>query len=237
MTERVNCISERKIPHMPLFLDLTERVVVIFGAGSVGERKAELFSCYSLVRVISLDFTPRLHELAEQPGSRIDLIQCDISCGFEEHLEGAFLAVPATSDSGLNRAIEERARSSGILVNRVEGAGEVVVPSILHRGSIAIAISTGVPALTRYLRLRLEAVLTDSLIQMSRLLEEIRSENRQLVPEQRERARILWRILRDEEVWRQLDISYEKAYMRARSIVRADERDCLDAGDSQKGLH
>ncbi len=40
----------------------------------------------------------------------------------------------------------------GILVNRVEGRGEVVVPSIIRKGQIAIAISTEVPGLTRYLR-------------------------------------------------------------------------------------
>ena len=80
-------------------------------------------------------------------------------------------------------------------MNKVEGVGDVVVPSILQRGSIAIAISTEIPALTKYLRLRLEEELTDSYQDMARLLSQIRRENKELVPMQKDRARIIWEIL------------------------------------------
>jgi len=72
---------------------------------------------------------------------------------------------------------------------------------------------------------------------MARLLSQIRRENRQLISSQRERAAIIRRILEDEQVWRLLSVSYEKAYMRARSHAGLDERDSLDAGDAQEGLH
>ena len=51
---------ESRRPHIPLFLDLTARLVVIFGGGAVGERKARLFSQYGPVRVLSRDFSPGL---------------------------------------------------------------------------------------------------------------------------------------------------------------------------------
>lgn len=235
MVEQRDLKSRR--PILPLFLDLTSRLVVIFGGGKVGERKAGLFSQYGPVKVLSRDFSPGLLDLAADPQRQIELVECDLSCDLAKYLQGAFIAIPATSDSKLNRAIEEEAAAQGILVNNVEGVGDVVVPSILQRGSIAIAISTEIPGLTKYLRLRLEEELTGNYQDMARLLSQIRGENKELVPMQKDRARIIWEILLDDEVWRLLEVSYEKAYMRARSHVCLDERDSLDAGDTPQGLN
>lgn len=226
--------SERLL--LPLYLDLKGKLVVIFGGGRVGERKARLFSEYGPVRVVAQDFTSDLLAMKE----KLELVESDLTSGFEKHLEGAFIAIPATSDSKLNRAIEEEARRRGVLVNRVEGAGDVVVPSLIRKGSIAIAISTENPGLTKYLRLQLETRLTDNYHnyqEMARLLSQIRPELKEQIPLQEDRARVIWCILEDEEIWRLLSVSYEKAYMRARSHACQDERDSLDAGDAPQGLH
>jgi precorrin-2 dehydrogenase/sirohydrochlorin ferrochelatase len=218
---------------LPLFLDLKEKLVVIFGGGRVGERRAKLFSQYGPVRVVARDFTADLLAMRE----KLELVESDLTSGFEKHLEGAFIAVPATSDSELNRAIEEEARQCGVLVNRVDRIGEVVVPSLIRKGSIAIAISTENPGLTKYLRLQLEKRLTDNYLEMARLLSQIRPELMEQIPLQEDRARVIWSILEDGEIWRLLGVSYEKAYMRARSHACQDERDSLDAGDAPQGLH
>ena len=110
---------------LPLFLDLSQRLVVIFGGGGVGTRKAELFSRYGPVKVCSLNFSEGLLKLAERSGDRVETVRCDLSSGFSQHLQGAFLAVPATSDIKLNQAIEGECRGRGILVNRVDRRGEV----------------------------------------------------------------------------------------------------------------
>ena len=222
---------------LPLFLDLSQRMVVIFGGGGVGTRKAELFSRYGPVKVCSLNFSEDLLNLADRSGDRMETVRCDLSSGFSQHLQGAFLAVPATSDIKLNQAIEAECRARGILVNRVDGRGEVVVPSIIRRGRVSIAISTEIPALSRYLRLLLEEELSPSISEMARLLSDIRQESKATVTGQEDRAAILRRILEDREVWRLLDHSYEKAYIRARSHIRPDERDSLDAGDPPQGLN
>ena len=221
---------------LPLFLDLSQRRVVIFGGGGVGTRKAELFSRYGPVKVCSLNFSEDLLKLAEICGDKVETVRCDLSTGFSQHLQGAFLAVPATSDIKLNQAIERECRARGILVNRVDGRGEVVVPSIIRCGRVSIALSTEIPALSRYLRLRLEEELGPSISEMAKLLSAIRQESKSMVPRQEDRAAILRRILEDREVWRLLDHSYEKAYIRARLHIRPDERDSLDAGDPPQGL-
>jgi len=220
-------------PFLPLLLDMSQRLVVIFGGGKVAERKALLFSDYGPVLVVSQSFTPKL--LASK--DRWELVECDLMDDFNRYLQGAFIAIPATSNSQLNRSIEVEAIRMGVLVNRVEGRGEVVVPSIIRRGQISIAISTEVPGLTRHLRLRLEEELTEDYQGMASLLGRLRPELKELLPRQEDRARAIRCILMDEEVWRLLGISYEKAYMRARSHACLDERDSLDAGDSPHCLH
>jgi precorrin-2 dehydrogenase / sirohydrochlorin ferrochelatase len=235
--EQEECNGESDGALLPLFLDLSSRMVVIFGGGGVGERKAELFSRYGPVRVCSLDFSAELLDLAAKRRGRIEIIRCDLSEDFLDYLKGAFLAIPATSDSNLNRAIEKECRAKKILVNSVDGRGEVVVPSLLRRGSVCIAISTENPGLTKYLRLRLEQALSENISEMARLLSAIRIESKERIPLQKDRAAIVWRILEDREIWRLLDISYEKAYITARAHIRPDERDSLDAGDSPQSLH
>ncbi len=103
---------------LPLMLDLNSKLVVIFGGGSVGERKARLFSDYARVRVVALDFTPALQDLKAD----VELISADLRSGFERYLEGAFIVIPATSDPDLNQSIEKEAAMRGIMVNRVDGA-------------------------------------------------------------------------------------------------------------------
>ena len=162
----------------------------------------------------------------------IELIRDDLQKGFERYLHNAFIVIPATSDPKLNRAIEIEASKRGILVNKVDGAGEVVVPSLIRKGPITIAISTENPALSKYMRLQLEKELSGNYQAMSQLLSDIRPELKRSISLQKERARILQEILEDQVVWSLLDTSYEKAYMRARSHAYQDERDSLDAGDS-----
>lgn len=219
---------------LPLFLDLGSRSVVIFGGGSVGERKARLFSDFSRVTVVSKSFTEVLLQMERDESAK--LIRADLAQGYHEYLEGAFMVIPATSDAELNRSIEIAASKKGILVNKVDGIGDVVVPSLIRKGPIAIAISTRSPALSKYLRLRLERELDENFEGMARLLGQIRNEIKKEVPDQVERSRIIWSILSDREVWKLLELSYEKAYMRAREQVPQHERDSLDAGDPPQGI-
>jgi precorrin-2 dehydrogenase/sirohydrochlorin ferrochelatase len=216
MAERARS-KENKRHLLPLLLDLFGRSVVIFGGGRVGERKARLFSGYARVVVVSKSFSAGLQQMAEK--GQAELVCADLSLGFRQYLRDAFIAIPATNDRALNVSLEEAAAEMGILVNRVDEAGEVVVPSILRREPLTIAISTESPALSKYLRLKLEEELTGNYQEMARLLAQMRKELKGTVPGQGRRSKIIWSILQDPEVWRLLDLSYEKAYMRAREHV------------------
>ena len=210
---------------------------MIFGGGEVGERKARLFSEHATVTVASLEFSPGLIDMADE--GAIDLVRADLPSGADDLLLDAFIAIPATGDPALNIELEARAKKSGVLVNRVDGVGEVVVPSVIRKDPVVVAISTlgESPALSKRLRMRIEEVLDEGYADMARLLGEMRGVLKKRVPDQVERKRILWEIISDEEVWRLLSESYEKAYKRAGEHLPLDERDSLDAGDPQESLH
>jgi len=216
---------------LPIFLDMRSRKVVIFGGGQVATRKARFFAGHARVTVVSMDFSRGLKEL-EMDGT-VELVVQDLSSGAEQYLEGAFIAIPATSDRDLNVSLGEAASRRGVLVDTVDGAGDLIIPSLIRRGPVNVAISTQgeSPALSRYLRMKLEADLPPESALMARLISGLREELKLSVSSQKERKAILWSVLLDQEVWRLLPSSYEKAYMRAREHLSPDERNSLDAGD------
>jgi len=199
---------------LPLMLDLAGKEVVIFGAGAVGERKASLFSGFADVTVISKDFTPALEKLFEEKKIKIikvkDLTDNDIS----KHMKNAFIVIPATSDTLFNENIAFIAEKSGKLVNRVDDMGDIIVPSVIRRGDIVLGISTlgKSPALSRYIRQRLEGVITPEFEQMAKLQNEMREMLKSKVKDQKKRSGILWNIINDDDVWDALGESYQKAY-------------------------
>ena len=197
---------------IPLLIDLSGRRVVIFGGGPVGERKARYFLPAEVV-VVSRDFTPGLEAMGNEGSVRLE--RKDIKKeGLASLMEGAFLVVSATGDSALDDNIKQIAGQSNILVNSATGSSSVIVPSIIKKGQVMIAISTGgsSPALSKYLRLKLESSIGGDLDQMAALQERARKRLKETVKDQKRREKILWEILEDPAVWEALDESPGAAY-------------------------
>ena len=213
--------NERNL--LPLMIDLSGRHVAIIGGGSVGERKATLFSKYADTTVISVAFSKKLEEM--NGAGKLKLIRADLGSmpddKIAEIISNAFLVVPATNDASLNDRIVKIAQKSDILINKVDSVGDVVVPSVIARGDLTIGISTlgSSPALSKYTRKKIEQVITPQYADMIRLQNEMRTYLKQNVSEQEKRKEILWEILEDENVWNALLESYEKAYNTAHNIM------------------
>ena len=209
---------------LPLMVDLHDRTVVIFGGGSVGERKAELFSEYANTIVVSRNFSHRLSELHDQ--DLVTLIRTDAGTlsdnNIKELVDDAFLVIPATSNRQINDRITSIARSLNILTNQVDIIGEITIPAVIHRGDLVIGISTtgSSPAFSRYVRQKIEKVITPEYEQMIILQNDIRNYLKEHVKEQKHRRSILWKVLEDPIVWEYIAGSYEKAYKRAYDIVQ-----------------
>jgi precorrin-2 dehydrogenase / sirohydrochlorin ferrochelatase len=138
--------------YYPIFVDLSGRKAVVIGGGAVAQRKIkDLLEYGAVVHVISRDLTPELHDLLSRGDIRL------LSGDFDEsHIEGACIVTAATNDKALNRRISEAAKSRNILVNVVDQPEECsfIVPSMIKRGSLLIAVSTSgkSPALAKKIR-------------------------------------------------------------------------------------
>lgn len=207
---------------LPLMLDLSGKEVVIFGGGEVSERKASLFCDYASVKLISRDFTPLLHQLSEE--GKIQLIKVkDLNeIRISNYLETAFIVIPATNNEVLNEKISALAKQNGKLVNRVDNIGDIIVPSVIKHGDIVIGISTlgKSPAVSKYIRKKLERVITIDLERMSCLQNELREMLKSRVRDQKKRKEILWNIINDDDIWHVINESYEKAYKLALRHIR-----------------
>ena len=211
---------------LPLLLNMDKRRVVVFGGGEVGHRKASLFSKYCHVDVVSRSFVPELKAL-EGAGGAVQLVvvyELDEQ-GIERHVKGASLVVAATDDDVLNMRIAELAHVHGALVNSVHDVLDVVVPSIIELEGAVVAISTrgASPAMSKFLRLKLEEAIESAvpsqLPLMVRLQQELRELLKAEVSDQHERARLLWSVLENDGVWEGLASSYEQGFKRALAYV------------------
>lgn len=146
-------------PYYPVFLDLAGRLAVIVGGGAVAERKvATLLEYGPRVRVVSPDVTAEIESLAAS--GAIELERRGYVRG---DLDGAFLVVCATSSEEVNRAVHAEAEERGCLVNVVDVPElcSFIVPSIVRRGTLSVAISTGgaAPTVAKRLRKQIQGLL------------------------------------------------------------------------------
>ena len=142
--------------YYPIYLDIRGRVCIVIGGGKVAERKVvSLLHAGAKVRVVSPVVTMSLKEMS---GKGI--------IGWKERLyrkgdlKGAFMAYAATDDEDVNRKISEEAHGNRVLLNIADEPEmcDFIIPSVVERGRLSIAISTGgaSPALAKRLKLDLE---------------------------------------------------------------------------------
>lgn len=186
--------------YYPVFIRLNGRLSVVIGGGRVAARKVEgLLACKARVVVISPSLVPSLEEEARQ--GRIILRRRCYQAG---DLEGAFLVIAATGDRGTNILVQQEAEARGVLFNAVDDPElcNFIVPAVVRRGDVQIAISTGgrSPALARRLRERLEAEVEEAYGALATLLGEIREEARYWLPGQDVREAFFYEAAGDQDI-------------------------------------
>lgn len=176
--------------YYPAFLDLTGRLAVVVGGGPVAERKVRTLLRYGAdVAVISPEPTDILREL--EVDGRITIEPRGYARG---DLEGAFVVVCATDSEETNRAVFAEAQSRSQLVNVVDAPdlSNFVVPSIVRRGPLQIAVSTSgaAPAVAKRLRRRLSDEFGPEWETYVRLLGEVRPLVLERIPDPAGRAAV-----------------------------------------------
>jgi precorrin-2 dehydrogenase/sirohydrochlorin ferrochelatase len=144
------------MPYYPIFLDITHKPCLVVGGGKVAERKVlSLLKAGADVTVISPGLTNELKNLVKK--KKIRHVPKRYRPG---DLERAFLVISATNSEKINKKIHAEAEKTGKLVNVVDSPGlcNFIVPSVVERGNLKIAISTSgrFPMLAKTLRGNLE---------------------------------------------------------------------------------
>jgi precorrin-2 dehydrogenase/sirohydrochlorin ferrochelatase len=134
--------------YYPVFLDLEQRRCLVVGGGRVARDKVTgLVECGARVVVVAPEILP---ELLDEP---IEWISAEYR---RSDLRGAALVLDATSDRAVNHAVHADAVRLGIPVNVADTPDlcTFILPAIIRRDPIAVAVSTGgaSPALAQRLR-------------------------------------------------------------------------------------
>jgi precorrin-2 dehydrogenase/sirohydrochlorin ferrochelatase len=142
--------------YYPIFLRVAGRACLVIGGGKVAAHKVEsLLDANAAVTVISPELTPKLAALAA--ANRIMHHRRRYAGG---DVKGFFLAYAATNEAAVHAQIATDAETAGVLLNVVDRPQlcTFIVPSVMQRGDLVIATSTGgtSPALAKRIRHDLE---------------------------------------------------------------------------------
>jgi siroheme synthase-like protein len=165
--------------YYPIVLQLGDRPCLVIGGGPVAERKVEaLLAAGAQVTVVSPAVTPRIASWAEE--SRIRLIA---RCYRKGDLTGHVLVFATTGEGAVSAAVAAEGRRLGVWVNAADDPEhcDFILPSVLRRGELTVAVSTGgaSPALSRALREELEVYLGENYQMLIEVASEVRRELRQ----------------------------------------------------------
>ena len=156
--------------HFPAFLDLHGRQALLLGEGEACERRAELLARAGARITRANSFKPAL-------------------------LEGCAIALAAGAAEAELRALSASAQARAIPVNILDrpDLSSFIMPAIVERDPITIAVSTGgaAPTLARMIRQKIEAVLPPALGRLAALAERFQAATRRALPDLPARRRFL----------------------------------------------
>lgn len=208
--------------YYPVFIDLHGRCCLVIGGGQVAERKVgALLECGGQVTVIS----PRLTTAQLAGWAGAGAITHVARTYVPGDTAGAFLVISATDDPAVNRQVAQECHDRNILLNVVDAPSlcNFIVPSIVRRGNLTLAISTGgqSPRLARKIREELEAHYGEEYAILLELLSELRQELQATLPDSRQRQKI----------WEVMPLDEMLELIRCQEILQAKERaqECISS--------
>ena len=142
--------------YYPVMLNVRERSAIVIGGDHIAAEKATaLAASGARVSMLSPEFGPEVLALAEH--GKVTLRVKRYEPG---DLAGAFVVVAATTDPHLIEAIWQETQRSGQPVNIVDVPRycTFILPSVLRRGKLTVAVSTegASPSLAKRIRQQLE---------------------------------------------------------------------------------
>jgi siroheme synthase-like protein len=155
-------------------IDLSGRRTAVVGAGRVGLEKVEgLLACGATVRVVAPGAEEGIERLARE-----GIVEWRAR-PYETHdLDGCFLVIAATPNAEVNTRVYDDAEARAMLVNvaDVPSLCNFILPAIVRRPPLAVAISTAgtSPALAKRMRDEAGERFDSHYARLALLLEELR---------------------------------------------------------------
>lgn len=180
---------KKKFPYYPIYIDIEDRAVLIVGGGNVCARKAETMIRYGArVTIVSPEITDEI-AVWERDGALVVRRKL-----YEEaDLNGASIVIASTDDPCINARVARDCRRRKVPVNVVDVTHlcEFIVPAIVEKGSIQIAVSTGgkSPALGRTLKEELQRSIGPEYAEVNDLLGTLRKSAKSVLPKDTDRKR------------------------------------------------
>lgn len=124
----------------PINVDLTQRRCLVVGGGDIAGHKAiALLECGANVTVVSPETGKKMAALIKS--GKVSFLKRKYQ---QKDLKGVFLVIAATDDEVVNTLIARHAEKKGLLLNVVDVPHlcNFIVPSVIRRGPLVMAIST-----------------------------------------------------------------------------------------------
>ncbi len=168
--------------YLPIFIQIKQRPCLVVGGGSIAARKV------ALLRKAQADVTVVSPELCEelQKLNADGLIQ-HVKRAFEDFdLESCVLVIAATNQRPINQHVSQLAHGLRLPVNVVDNPDlcSFIMPSIIDRSPVVIAVSTGgsSPVLARLIRTKLEGSIPAAYGRLAGLVEGFRDKVKATFP-------------------------------------------------------
>jgi uroporphyrin-III C-methyltransferase/precorrin-2 dehydrogenase/sirohydrochlorin ferrochelatase len=168
--------------YLPIFIQIKHRPCLVVGGGSIAARKVALFrKAQADVTVVSPELCEELQKLNDE-----GLIK-HIKREFEDlDLETCVAVIAATNQRPVNEHVSKLSHDLRLPVNVVDNPDlcSFIMPSIIDRSPVVIAVSTGgsSPVLARLIRTKLEGSIPAAYGRLAKLVEGFRDKVKTAFP-------------------------------------------------------
>lgn len=162
--------------HLPIFLDVRDKIVVVSGGGTLAARRVErALSAGAQVKLFVTELSEEIQPFLSN--EKVSHFQREAELA---DFEGAILAYGAEENLQKDKRLHEVAKSAGVLTNIADTIElcDFISPAILDRTPIvaAVASSGASPILARTIKAELESVIPATFGELSKFLGQFRDE-------------------------------------------------------------
>jgi len=180
--------------YYPAFIDITGKKCLVVGGGKVAERKVAMLLRFGAnIVVVSPVIVKQLLKLVKE-----EKIQHFQRAYTEKDLAETALVFACTDNTTINKRIRKDAVRKKIPVNVVDDPAlcDFIVPSIIKKGDLTIAIATSgtLPLLSKKLRQKIEEIITDDYLSYLTTIGQFRQQMIKTIKDKQKRETIMKKI-------------------------------------------